>query len=302
MRGWLHQHMQALRIALRRLVKAPLASLLSILVIGLALSLPAGLHQILGNLRLLGGRVNAEPRVTIFMALDSQPSDAATLEDTLKNDSRVASYRFIPSDEALAELKASTGLADVLATLDKNPLPNAFLVRPSDATPEALDGLKRTFEGWPKVDHVQLDSAWARKLAAFLGFGARAVLLLSIILGVALVSIIANTIRLQILAEREEIEVSKLIGATDPFIRRPFLYFGALQGLLGAAAALAFVILAIRFLNQSATDLLSLYSTDFRLRGPAPPDSAVLILTAGILGWLGAFFSVNFHLKQIRPR
>jgi cell division transport system permease protein len=301
MRAWLNQHVQALASALHRLWKNPVASFVSVLVIGLTLSLPAGLAQMVDNVRQLGGQLSPEPRLTLFLSLDSTAAEVEALEERLKSHPEVASYRYISRDQALQELKTHSSLSEVLAALERNPLPDAFVVVASDAAPDTTEALMKDMERWPRVDEVQLDSAWARKLAAFASFASSAAAALGILLAVALASVIAGTIDLQILARREEIEVSKLIGATDGFIRRPFLYHGVLQGLFGAGVALALVGLAIGFLNRSSAMLLNLYSLEFRLHGPALPRVLVLLAIAGALGWLGAFVSVNRHLKRIRP-
>ncbi len=172
----------------------------------------------------------------------------------------------MPREQALKELKASTGLADVVDSLPQNPLPDAFVVLPRDTQPEALEKLRDEVRGWPKVTHVQLDTAWARRLEAGLKLARLAVWLLATLFAFALVAVTFNTIRLQILTRREEIEVSKLIGATDPFIRRPFLYFGALQGLAGGVAAWAIIWAGVWLLNGALAELTQLYSARIELQ------------------------------------
>jgi cell division transport system permease protein len=152
---------------------------------------------------------------------------------------------------------------------------------------------------WPKVSHVQLDTAWAQRLEAGLKVAQVAIALLAALFAFALVAVTFNTIRLQILTRREEIEVSKLIGATDPFIRRPFLYFGTLQGVAGGVAAWLILWAGIAFLNVALADLAQLYSARFELRHLSPPDSLSLLAFSGALGWLGSWLSVNQHLAGI---
>jgi cell division transport system permease protein len=190
-------------------------------------------------------------------------------------------------------------MSDVLDNLKQNPLPDAFVVTTRGNRPETLERLRDEAKGWPKVAHVQLDSEWARKLDAALRFGRAAVAVLGFLLAAALVAITFNTIRLQILTRRDEIEVSKLIGATNPFIRRPFLWFGALQGFAGGVLAWIIVSLAVYLLNRDLTVLAALYSVSFRLAGLNLPDAASLLAWSALLGWLGAWLSVTRHLWQI---
>ncbi len=190
-------------------------------------------------------------------------------------------------------------MSDVLDDLKQNPLPDAFVVTTRDNRPETLERLRDEAKAWSKVAHVQLDSEWARRLDAALRFGRTAVAVLGFLLAAALVAVVFNTIRLQILTRRDEIEVSKLIGATNPFIRRPFLWFGALQGLAGGILAWIIVALAVHLLNRDLAALAALYSVSFRLAGLSLPDAASLLAWSALLGWLGAWLSVTRHLWQI---
>jgi cell division transport system permease protein len=298
---WRHQR-QALASALRRIARAPLATLLSILVIGVTLALPAGLYLILTNLSGLASRLNVEPQISIFLSLDASDTEVQALQAQLKANPTIAKVRFVPREEALAEMKQVTGLADIMQTLDKNPLPHAFIVRAKVGSPEVLEQLSAQFAKLPKVDSVTVESAWARRLAGLNAAGEKLVVLLSVILGIALLTVIGNTIRLQVLTQREEIEVGRLIGATDAFIRRPYLYFGALQGLVGGLLALGLALAGIVWLAGSLSEIISLYAPDFR---PHPWQmEAALLVTGGaaLLGWLGAYASVTLYLAQIKPR
>ena len=166
----------------------------------------------------------------------------------------------------------------------------------------ALETLRDELKKWPKFDHVQLDSAWVRKLEALLKFARLSVLILAVLLSFALVAITFNTIRLQILTQREEIEVSKLIGATNAFIRRPFMYFGLIQGLLGGSTAWLIVTVSLSLLNVSMADLTQLYASNFHLQHLSFGDSITLLGFSAYLGWLGALLSVSQHLWQVEPR
>jgi cell division transport system permease protein len=302
MRGWLGQHRHALAVTLRRLLGHPLSTLFSVMVIGIALSLPAGLYVVLENLGTASGNLSAAPQLSLFLALDAGRQEAMQVQARLKGHPRIRTVHFIPREQALEQLKQNAKLGDVVESLPRNPLPDAFVVNAKSDDPVALKQLRDELQQWPNVAHVQLDSAWAERLAAFLELGRQAVLILAALLGFALLAITGNTIRLQILTQREEIEVAKLIGATDPFIRRPFLYFGALQGLLGGAAALLLVGASLHLLNFSVAELATLYGSDFRLTAQKSSDSLRLLLLAAGLGWVGAYLSVARHLRLIEPR
>lgn len=292
MSAWLRQHRQALRLALRRL------GLLNALVIGVALSLPAGGYALLESLRGVAGRFALDTQISVFLHAEAKRSDAEALGRTLRADPRIARLRFVPREEALKELSSVQGLPEVIAALGRNPLPDAFVVT---AQGEALDSLSTDLAKLPGVAHVQADAAWARRLAALSGIGRLAIWLLSALLGSGLVAVTFNTIRLQILTQREEIEVSKLIGATDAFIRRPFYYLGLLQGIAGGLVAIALVWGGLALLNREVRVLAESYGSAFRLGGLTPADALAIVLFAGLLGWLGAQLSVSRHLREIEP-
>ena len=247
-------------------------------------------------------QLTGDPQISIFLELDADARDAEAIEQKLKNEPDVGNYRFIPRARALAELKRSAGLSDVLDNLKQNPLPDAFVATGIDSRPQTLERLRDAAVKWPKVAHVQLDSEWARKLDAALRLGRTAILILGLLLSSALVAVTFNTIRLQILTRREEIEISKLIGATNPFIRRPFLYFGGLQGLAGGLMAWGVLSVAVLLLNRDLSSLAELYSASFRLAGLKWDDAASLLAFSALLGWLGAWLSVTRHLWRIEAR
>jgi cell division transport system permease protein len=300
--NWLLVHVDTLRESLARLARQPVASALNVIVIGIALSLPAGFYLGLNNLQTFSRQLSSDPQVSIFMAVDASATDVAAVEQQLKSNAEIGRVEFIGRDRALARLKRSAGLSDVLANLGRNPLPDAFVVTARSNDPAILEALHDQARKWPKVEHVQLDAEWARRLDAALNVGRMLVTLLAVLLAVALVAVTFNTIRLQILTRRDEIEVSKLIGATNPFIRRPFLYFGILQGLAGGLAAWAIVTLAVLVLNIQLADLTGLYGTIFKLEWPDSNYTMILLAFSAALGWLGAWLSVSRHLWQIEPR
>jgi len=288
-RAWLRQHRQAIAAAARKL------SGLNTLVISIALTLPAGGYTLLESLRPAGARLALEPRISLFLEPQVRRADAEALGKRLRADRRIAAVRFIPREEALKEMAAVQGLSEVIGALGRNPLPDAFVVTSRENIADELAKL-------PGVAHVQADAVWAQRLAAAATLVELGLWLLAALLGAGLVAVTFNTIRLQILTQREEIEVSKLIGATDAFIRRPFYYLGLLQGLAGGAVALALVGAALALLNREVRVLAESYGSSFRLDFLSAPEGLAVVLFAGLLGWVGAQISVSRHLSSIEPR
>ncbi|TFH07886.1 MAG: FtsX-like permease family protein [Nitrosomonadales bacterium] len=301
MSAWFSHHWHAFFLALRRLASAPFASLLNITVIGVAFSLPTGVYMLLGNLQAFSGQMSGAPQLSLYLKLDTDKATIAELESRLRQHPQVANFRFVSKDRALKQLKQESGLADVVDSLTQNPLPDAFIINAKSAAPEALEQLRTEIQSWPNSEHIQLDSAWMKRLDALLKLGQLAVLILTALLSFALVVITFNTIRLQILTKRDEIEVSKLIGATSNFIRRPFLYFGAIQGVAGGAIAWLIIAIVIKLINSELTNLVRLYAVDLHLYHLTFEDSISLLLFSSWLGWVGAWLSVSNHLWQIEP-
>jgi cell division transport system permease protein len=299
MMGWIAQHRQALGDTLRRFARQPAATLFTAFAIGVALSLPAGLYVALANLAHLAGDLPARPELSIYMNVDAGEKAAAVIRKALKAHKGIEASRFVPRDEALKQLSQAQGLADVAESLDANPLPDAWVITPRDIGPEALEALQTELAKLPRVEHVRLDSQWARRLDAFLDLGRALVVTLSIFLAMALASISGNTIRMQILTRRDEIEVSRLIGATDRYIRRPFLYSGALLGASGGLAALLLLGLAHLLLQPSVARLAEQYAINFQILGLGRFDMAVLLLASTLLGWVGAHFAVTRALAKL---
>lgn len=287
---------------LRRMFSPPLAGFFNLLVIGITLSLPAGLYVLLSNVQAMTAQLSSTPQISLYLQMDAQEVDVAKLRKQLARHADIARSEFIPRATALEQLKQSSGLSDVIGGLEKNPLPDAFIVHPKQSEAQALENLRNDLAKLPKVEIAQLDSAWAYKLEALLKFAWMAVIILASLLSLALIAITFNTIRLQILTRHEEIEVAKLIGATNSFIRRPFLYFGALQGLLGGITAWFIITLSLMLLNHQLVALSQLYASQFVLRSLSLGDSLTLLAFSMYLGWLGAWLSVARHLSQVDAR
>lgn len=295
--NWFAQQAQAFARAVRRLAGAPLSTLLSALVIGIALALPAGGQVLLSSFLGLARDVSGTPQISLFLALDASKAEVAEIEARLNKHADIEKVSFVSREAALARLRESDGLAEVLDSLPRNPFPDAFIAMPKGEDPQLFERLQAEFGKLPKVEHVQLDSAWVKRLAALVNIGHTAIWMLAVLLGTALVVVTFNTIRLQILMQKEEIGVSRLLGATDRYIRRPFYWFGALQGALGGLLAWGIVVASVALLRQPAAQLAGAYGLDFVLRGPQAAEVALLVLFAAVLGWLGAALSVGRHLR-----
>ena len=297
MSAWLTQHRAALASAFIRLWATPLNTLLSLLVIGIALTLPAAGYVLLDNLRDLGRNASGVQQISLFMSLDASKKDVGEIEARLRA-AASGKWKFVPKEDALKRMQKSEGMAEIVASLPRNPLPDAFIVEPSNTEPEVLEIMRKEIAGWPKVAHVQLDSAWVKRFDAFLKLGKLALWMLAGIFAAGLVAVTFNTIRLQVMAQAMEIEVARRIGATDAFIRRPFYYFGALQGALGGLLAALLVAVALSMLAAPVGELAALYGGNFSLRAPGVVEVAVLAALGAFLGWLGAQLSVSLSLRK----
>lgn len=298
MRAYFLAHLQAFQRALSRLYSYPATSLLSVLVIGIALTLPLGLYTFLENIVQATSRLNTDPHINLYLSVTANNDDARTVELRLRSNPQVRNVKFVPRDEAFTEMKRSTHLADLLSSLDTNPLPHAFTMRPMTSEATALELLRKELMALPKVEYVVMDFEWAQKLAHFAHFAERLVTLLALILAAAVTFVTGNTIRLQILTQRDEIEVSRLIGATRRFIRRPFLYFGAVQGLMAGLVALAIVGAAQRWIGSEMQALTVSYAYNFNIYILTAERAGWILLGSTTLGWLGAHISVSLYFRN----
>ncbi|MCC6916857.1 permease-like cell division protein FtsX [Nitrosomonas sp.] len=297
--SWFSQHGHALMRAFRQLAGTPVTSLLSIIVFGIVLSLPAGIFVLLENLSEVSGRATDSQQMTLMLDTTARQADVELINTRLEALTTIEGFRFVSKEVALDELKQENGMAEVMHNLGQNPLPDAFVINPGRLPANEIEKMQAMMQSWPKVAHVLVDTDWARKLDAILDVGRLVVMMLAAVFGTALIIVMFNTIRLQLLTRRDEIELSKWIGATDGYIRRPFLYFGALQGLLGAALAWLLLYFMIIRLNEVLAELARLYDTTITLHHLSWRDSLALLLLSGALGWIGARGSVARHLAQI---
>jgi len=290
---FLAQHYSALRLALRRLAGSPLNSLLSILAIGIALALPAGGHVLLGSVGQFAQGAAPAPQITLFMRMDAADTVVRAAEKTLRANDALRAVQFLPRDETLRRMRENASLKEAIEVLGRNPFPDAFVLTARDDNPEVMEGTVQELRRLPGVKHAQVDSAWVRRLNALLGLGGKLVTVLAALLGASVAAITFNIIRLQQLTLRAEIEVSRLLGATEAFIRRPFVYFGALLGLCGALAALALVGVGAAWLSTPISELAALYGVDAGFVGLDIATSVTLTAGATAIGGLGAAISVG---------
>jgi cell division transport system permease protein len=302
---WFRQHGFALGAALVHLRRAPGSFLFNILVVAIALALPFTGLTLLDNVRPMSESLSVDPEISIFLKQDTAREQAQALATPLRQlvKDKQAKIIFTPREKALDDLRTKSGLSDVLTTLGDNPLPDSYVMK-LDAFRNAqaggdVDQLAEQIRTLPGVESVQVDSAWVKRLAALLNVLRLALLLLAATLGTVVVAVVFNTIRLQVMTQRDEIIVSKLIGATDNFIHRPFYYTGALLGLCAGALALGAVSLALRPLNVAIAEFARLYASEFQL-APLPPLAmgGLLAVSAG-LGLVGAVLSVQRHLSRL---
>lgn len=301
---WFARHAQALLASLGRLAREPLATTLTLGVIALALALPAGLWVLVSNARAATGDLADSVDVTVYLKPDVSLEKARQLERTARERRGVAAVQLVPAEKALEEFREYSGFGAALGALESNPLPHVLSVRPraESASPADIDALKAHFAAWPEVELVQVDTEWVRRLGAMLDLLRRALAVIAGLLGLGVLAVVGNTIRLEINARRAEIEVTKLVGGTNAFVRRPFLYEGLWYGLFGAALALGVVAGATAVLASPVSELATLYGGGFGLAGLGWRESGILLGTGAGLGWAGAWVAASRNLSRIEPR
>ena len=296
--AWLRLHSQAMADAVRRIATQPWASALSILVLATAIALPALAAVALRSAGAVTAGLDTDPHMNVFLALDASDDDVKRVEQALKSHGEVAAVRFVPRSQALAELKSTTHLGELLASLDRNPLPHAFTARVRTTDPERIAAARAAWMKLPKVDQVVADFEWSERLARWVRFGNRVLLGLGLLLGAAVAFIVGHLIRLQVLTRREEIEVSQLIGATATDVRRPFLYHGALQGLLAGAGAVLIAAAVSAWAGYEMRALAPGYATELKVLFLASQETFGVVAGAAILGLLGAWLAVGRELRR----
>ncbi len=297
MKRWLAAHVGAFVDAAGRFRRAPLGSLATLLALGSALGLPLFAHLLLSNLAEVAARYGGSPQITLYLEETVEPEGLQEVAEAAGRRADVASVRTVPKEDSLSDLKRVEGMASLLDGLERNPLPDVVVVTPKGRDPQAVGNLRDDLAGDPRIAQAQLDSEWVGRLDALVGAGEVALALLAGLLAVGLVATTFNTIRLQVLSRAEEIEVAALFGATRPFLRRPFLYFGALQGFGAGIVAIVIAYLCRAWMQAHTGDVLA--GVGFpRLAPLALGDAASVAAFATTLGWIGAWVSVSRHMGE----
>ncbi len=284
------------------MLENPLSSLMTWLVIGIALALPGILYVMLNNIADVSTDWGGKPRVSLYLQKEVTKDAGDALAKEIRVSASVDEVRFVSSEAALKDFQQRSGFGDVLNSLDRNPLPHVIEVVLVSSEPMALTGLMAGWESDRRIAKVSVDLAWLERLFALLQFGERLVWSLSLVLSLGVVLIMGNTIRLAIENRRQEIEVIKLFGATDSFVRRPFLYLGFWYGFGGATIAMILLQSSLVFLAEPVELLAQSYRDDFALQGPGAGGVLFLLLMGSLLGISGALVAVSRHLRLIEPR
>jgi cell division transport system permease protein len=300
--AWLRMHAAAAAAAVRRLGSQPFSSAMSVAVLAVAISIPVVAAVALRSAGAAAAGVDTDPRVNVYLALDASDADVKRVEQALTAHRDAAQVRFVPRSQAFEELKSTTHLAEILATLERNPLPHAFMVKVRPAARERASELRSQWLGIPGVEEVQADFEWSQRLARWVQLGERVLASAWILLGTAVAFIVGHLIRLQVLTRKEEIEVSQLIGATAADVRRPFLYHGALQGFLAAGFALAATAALAAWAEHELRALTPTYATELKVFFFDPYQMATVIGTAMALGLAGAWIAVARELRRFSSR
>jgi cell division transport system permease protein len=303
-------HRQVARDSLGRLLRKPFGSLATWLMIGIALALPGGFYLLLDNLSQLGGRWDGAPQISVFLQQTIDEGAGRALQQRLALRPDVARAEYISREQALAEFRTLSGFGEVIDHLDANPLPAVIAVRPRVAPNPmnenggavAVQKLFDDIKTMPEVERTVLDMEWVQRLYALLNVGQHLAFALAAVLGLGVILVIGNTIRLAIESRRDEIVVVKLVGGTNAFVRRPFLYTGLWFGLGGGLAAWAMLASCLAWLGDPIAQLAALYHSKFVLSGLRATQIGALLLAGAVLGWLGAWGAVGRHLGAIEPR
>lgn len=301
--AWMAHHSTTAIDSLLRLLRTPLQSLMTWLVVAIAVALPAVLYIALTNIQNIGYSWQDSSQISVFLNKQVSDSQAEELRRRWANRADIAQVTYVSPATALEEFKTASGLGDVVDSLDENPLPGVLLVQPglAGSTPAGLEALEQVLRQDPLVTDVRIDMQWVQRLHQFMAVAQRVVMALAGLLALGVILVIGNTIRLAIENRRDEILVVKLVGGTNAYVRRPFLYTGLWYGLGGGLLALILLAIGLGWLAGPVAHLADLYQSSFRLQGLGFIHSLQLVLLAGITGLLGAWIAVGRHLSHIEP-
>lgn len=302
--AWIAHHSTTALESLLRLVSTPLQSLMTWLVVAIAVALPAALYVAIDNIENMGYSWQESSQISVFLHKQVTDTQAEDLAKVWNKRDDIAEVIYISPTAALEEFKLASGMGQIVESLDENPLPGVLLVHPSLSgnAPAALATLEQALKSEPLAADVRLDMQWVKRLHQFMELAQRAVMALASLLALGVLLVIGNTIRLAIENRREEILVVKLVGGTDAYVRRPFLYTGLWYGFGGGLLALALLGIGLSWLAVPIAQLADLYKSEFRLQGLGFIASLQLVLAAGLVGLLGAWLAVGRHLSRIQPR
>ncbi len=303
LRGWLQHHRLSAAQSLLKVLERPTASILTWLVIGIALALPVGFSVALDNVDRLGAGWDSPAQMSVFLANDVESEGASVFTASLAEHSSIDSVVFVSREAALNEFAELSGFADVIESLNENPLPNVILVTPARELPsDEIATLRNELAAMGGVDEVVVDMAWLQRLQSLLELSRRAVLIVGAMLVLGVILILGNTIRVAIEGRRDEIVVVKLIGGSNAFVRRPFLYTGLWYGVGGGLCSGLLVAAALWYVDEPVASLAALYKSNFSIVGPGVMGVLNLVILGGLLGLAGAWLAVTRHLSKIEPR
>ena len=301
---WLNHHLLAIKLVLGRMHNNKLSSLMICLVIGIAMCLPGLFYVGADNLSKLTNHMQDETEISLFLKLGASTETIAKVDALLAKNSAIKQFHLVTKEEAWQQLQAKSEIdsdvGNVIHQLTKNPLPDAFFIQAKSTEPEALSNLKNELETIPGVEQALLNTEWAKRLATLIALAKKIILFIAVLLAIALLIIIGNTVRMQILTQKDEIEVSNLMGASSSFIRVPFLYAGILYGFFGGLLALLIMACIIKVFNYSVLQISSLYSNDFSLPLFNSNLSIIIISAAVVIGWLGSYLAVTRSIASFK--
>lgn len=294
-------HVQACLSSLGHLYRNPLATLMTTLTIGLSLSLPVGLYVLVDNLHRITSGINRSAHISVFLADSTGDVKARQLRQKIDELEEVQKAHYLSPQQVLNNLKQSSGLGELVKLLDENPLPALILVEPKLLSGKAPDKLLKQLQNLPGVEFVQQDVQWLNRLEAIIHTGNTVVWVMAILFTLSMLLILGNTLRLAVFNRREEIRVARLVGATNAFIRRPFLYFGICYGLAGGLIAWLSVYISFQMIDKSVRNLALLYDSEWSLFSIQWYFPLIIMLLASFTGWLGSRLSISQQLSQIEP-
>lgn len=297
MNNWLNQHIQALKLVLKRMQDNMLSSIMICMVIGVAMCLPSLFYVAVDNLSKLTDHIQKDTEISLFLKLDTNADAIKKIERQLSQNQDIARFHLVTKEDAWEQLqlksKSNQDVSDAVTQLGKNPLPDAFFIQAKSSDPDKLIQLKNTLQSLPNVELALLNTEWVKRLSSLLKLSKKLISMIAALLAIVLLVIIGNTVRMQILTQKDEIEVSNLIGATSRFIRMPFLYAGALYGLFGGLMAVFMLMVVVHLFNLSIAQIADLYSNDFSLSLFNFELFLTVIIIAVSIGWVGSYIAVT---------